>query len=64
MFEKNGSVDEQCQALVKLSQAYQALGEYNKALQNLERALAISKKSGNRARTASLPRPYHWPRPK
>jgi len=46
LYEKQGSPEDQCEALVKLSQAYQAIGEYNKALENLERALILSRQAG------------------
>ena len=31
LYEKSGSAEDQCEALIILSQAYQAIGEYNKA---------------------------------
>jgi CHAT domain-containing protein/Tfp pilus assembly protein PilF len=54
LYEEEGKPGEQAQVLVKLSQAYQAIGEYQKALQNLERALVLARTSGNRALTASV----------
>ena len=44
---------EQSIALIHLAQAYQSLGQYKDALKNLEAALALAEKSGNRTQIAS-----------
>ncbi|SPF48701.1 conserved hypothetical protein [Syntrophobacter sp. SbD1] len=54
LYEKDGAAQEQCEALIKLAQAYHGIGEYHKALINLDRALALSKKIGAPARTAFI----------
>ena len=54
MYERAGAGEDQCEVLLKRSQAYVGLGEYNKALRDLEGALAFSNKSLNAVRTASI----------
>jgi CHAT domain-containing protein/Tfp pilus assembly protein PilF len=46
--------EEHSALLIKLSQAYEKMGEYTKALQALETALPIAHKSGNLERTAVI----------
>jgi len=53
LFEKNGAIGKQAEALIKLSRAYQAIGQYNQSLKDLESALLLAKKSENPLRVAS-----------
>src|SRR5262249_4824402 len=41
-------------ALTHLAQAYQALGHYRQAVQSLEAALALAKRTGDRAQMAAI----------
>jgi len=54
LFESEGMVKEQCKALIKISQAYQSIGHYNKAVQTLEAALILAEKSENKTLVATV----------
>jgi len=54
LYEKEEKLSKQSEALTKLSRAYQSIGQYKKALESLEFALALARKSGNRMRIASV----------
>src|SRR5213593_1283725 len=51
-YEREGKIVEQGQALMQLSQAYQALGQNRKALESLELALALARQSDDRRQFA------------
>jgi len=53
LFEKEGKPVKQAEALIRLSRAYQAIGQYKQSLKQLESALAIARKSENRSTIAS-----------
>ena len=44
----------QSDALTQLAHAYQALGQYRKAVQNLSSALSLAQKAGDRAQAAAV----------
>ncbi len=52
LYEAEQKFSEQSSALIHLAQAYQALGHYRDALQNLESALALADKSNDRTQLA------------
>jgi CHAT domain-containing protein/Tfp pilus assembly protein PilF len=52
LYEAEQKFSEQISALIHLAQAYQALGHYRDALQNLESALALADKSNDRTQLA------------
>jgi CHAT domain-containing protein/Tfp pilus assembly protein PilF len=52
LYEREGKLGQQSAALIYLSQAYQALGHYPEATQNLELAVTLAKKAGDRAQIA------------
>ena len=52
LYEAGEKFSQQSSALVHLAQAYQALGQYRDGLQNLDLALALAEKSGDRAQVA------------
>src|SRR5437867_8256379 len=52
VYEREGKIVEQGQALMQLSQAYQALGQHRKALESLELALALARQSDDRRQFA------------
>src|SRR6516225_10075948 len=52
LYETEQKPKEQSTALIHLAQAYQSLGQYTDALKNLESALALAEKSGNRTQIA------------
>ncbi len=54
LYEQVGKPNEQSDALVRLSQAHQALGLYAKALQNLQSASALVERTGDRPRLAGI----------
>lgn len=54
LYERSGDIPQQCQALVNVSQADQALGRYKEAGKNLESALALAEKAGDRTQLASV----------
>src|SRR5918995_4481055 len=54
LYERSGDIPQQCQALVNLSQADQALGRYKEAGKNLESALALAERAGDRTQLASV----------
>ena len=54
LYEREGNIKEQSQALVQLALASQALGQLRQALQQLELALALAQQTGDRAWTASV----------
>ena len=54
LYEKEGKLSKQSEAITKLSRAYQSIGQYMKALENLKFALTLARKSGNRMRIASV----------
>ena len=49
LYQSEGKLSQQSAALIYLSQAYQALGHYREATQNLELAVTIAKNAGDRA---------------
>jgi CHAT domain-containing protein/Tfp pilus assembly protein PilF len=52
LYQSEGKLSQQSAALIYLSQAYQALGHYQEAKQNLELAVTLAKKAGDRAQMA------------
>jgi len=54
LFEQAGRRGEQGEALIRLSQAYQGLGLYNRALQSLQAASALIGPTGDRLRLAEI----------
>lgn len=54
LYEKAGQPRQQSEALAQLSQAYQAIGQYRKALESLESALTLARKSDDRTQIASV----------
>ena len=52
LYEAEQKPKEQSIALIHLAQAYQSLGQYRDALKNLDAALALAEKSGNRTQIA------------
>jgi CHAT domain-containing protein/Tfp pilus assembly protein PilF len=52
LYESEGKLSRQSDALIQLSQAYQALGQYKEASKNLEFALTLAEKSGDRTQMA------------
>src|ERR1051325_5454852 len=52
-YERGGEIKRQSEALVYLSQANQALGRYTEAGKNLELALGLAEKAGDRTQVAS-----------
>ena len=54
VYEREGKIVEQGQALMQLSQAYQALGQHRKALESLELALALARQSDDRRQFALI----------
>lgn len=52
LYEAEQKFSQQSSALIHLAQAYQALGQYGDALQNLESALALAEKSNDRTQLA------------
>jgi len=48
LYEREKKPKGQCEALIKISQAYQNVGQYTQALQSLESALVLAQKSGDR----------------
>lgn len=54
LFESEKMPEEQCKALIKVSQAFQSIGRYNKALQTLEEALILAEKIEDQTLIASV----------
>ena len=52
LYESEGKLSRQSDALIQLSQAYQALGQYKEASKNLEFALTLAEKAGDRTQMA------------
>jgi CHAT domain-containing protein/Tfp pilus assembly protein PilF len=52
LYEAEQKFSQQISALIHLAQAYQALGHYREALQNLESALALADKSNDKTQLA------------
>ena len=52
LYEAEQRLSQQSIALIQLAQAYQALGQYSDALKNLELALTLAEKSGDRTQIA------------
>ena len=52
LYEAEQKFSQQSSALIHVAQAYQALGQYRDALQNLESALALAEKSNDRTQLA------------
>jgi CHAT domain-containing protein/Tfp pilus assembly protein PilF len=52
LYEAEQKFSQQSSALIHVAQAYQALGQYRDAVQNLESALALAEKSNDRAQVA------------
>jgi len=53
-YEQAGQPRAQSDALTQLAHAYQALGQYRKAVQHLSSALALAQKAGDRAQAATV----------
>ncbi len=53
LFEKLAKINEQSDALTKLSQLYLSAGLYQQALESIETALVLAEKTGNQTRVAS-----------
>jgi CHAT domain-containing protein/Tfp pilus assembly protein PilF len=47
LFQSKGNPKGQCRALIKVAQAYQAVGQYTKASQTLKAALVLARESGD-----------------
>jgi len=54
LYEQAGNPTEQSEALIRLAQAYQSIGHYNKALQSLQSASALVEQTGDRGRLARI----------
>src|SRR4029078_8428050 len=54
LYERAGEIRRQSETLVYLSQANQALGRYKEAGKNLELALSLAEKAGDRTQVASV----------
>jgi len=54
LFGKERKANRQWEALTRLSQAYQYIGQYNEALKSLKSALTLAEKSGDRMQIASV----------
>jgi CHAT domain-containing protein len=54
LYGRAGKPNKQSETLTYLSQAYQSIGQYRQALQNLESALALVKKTDDRMQIASV----------
>ena len=54
LYGRVGKPNKQAEALRYLSQAYQSIGQYRQALQNLESALALIEKSDDRTQMGSV----------
>jgi CHAT domain-containing protein len=54
LFEKEKKLNEQIDALLHLSQAYQFIGKYRDALISLKSLLTLAKKSGDQSQIASI----------
>ncbi len=54
LYESEGMPKEQCKALIKISQVYQSIGQHSRALHNLEAALVLAEKSGDRSLVATV----------
>ena len=54
LYEHQGKVKEQSQALVQAAQASESLGQVSQALQQLELALTLAQQTGDRARIAAV----------
>jgi len=52
LYEAEQKPNQKVEALIRLAQAYQSLGQYRDALNNLEPVLALAENSGNRAQLA------------
>ena len=52
LYKEQQQLSQESSALIHLSQAYQSLGQYRDALKNLEAALPLAEKSGNRTQMA------------
>ncbi|HEY6364454.1 MAG TPA: CHAT domain-containing protein [Candidatus Binatia bacterium] len=52
LYEAEQKLKEQSSALIYLAQSYQALGQYQEALKNLESSLALAEKVGDRTQIA------------
>ena len=52
IFQKNGQYEELGYTFIKLSRAYQSIGEYHKSIENSGKALSLSSKSKNRTLSA------------
>jgi len=53
-YQEEGKLTEQTEAVTYLAYAYESLGQYRKALENLDLALALAERSGDRARMATI----------
>ena len=54
LYEREGEIRRQCETLIYLSQANQALGRYMEAGKNLELAQGLAEKAGDRTQLASV----------
>jgi CHAT domain-containing protein/Tfp pilus assembly protein PilF len=52
LYKEQQQLSQESNALIQLSRAYESLGQYRDALKNLEAALPLAEKSGNRAQMA------------
>ena len=54
LYERDGKIEEQSQALAQAAQASESLGQVSQALQQLELALTLAQQTGDRARIAAV----------
>ena len=54
LYEREGEIRRQCEMLIYLSQANQALGRYKEAGKNLDLALGLARKAGDQIQLASV----------
>src|SRR3989441_2096669 len=54
LYEQAGKLNEQSEALIFLTQAYQSMGHYIKALQSLQAASALVERTGDRSKMARI----------
>ena len=54
LYEREGDIHRQCETLIYLSEANQALGRYKEAGKNLELAQSLAERAGDRTQLASV----------
>lgn len=54
LYEQAGNLSKQCEAFIRLSQTYQSVGQYQKAIETLETALVLANSIDDRAKVASV----------